>query len=145
MLESNSGALQPHRSVSRLLAFDSGAGIVAGLITLGLSPWISEWFGWTLGFTHYMGAVNVGYGCYSGILWRLLRSGKLTAGPVTFLVVANSAWAGHCFAQSYWLFDSASWLGLGQLILEGLFVGVLAYIEAMVLLVSNSGKFRAGS
>ena len=119
----------------KLLSIDSLGGLAVGIATVFLVPYISSWYGWSPGFTLYMGLVNIAYGCFSGVqALRLKRKKQISQSMIIILVIANSVWAGQCFTQAWWQFESSSFLGLGHLILEGLYVGVLAFLEARLIL-----------
>jgi len=114
-----------------ILAMDSLAALAAGVGTLLLSSYLTRWYAWPEGFALFIGAVNIAYGMYSGPLaLRLKRTGRMSRTAVILLIIANSIWAGQCFTQAWRLFETASILGLGHLIFEGLFVSGLAFLEA---------------
>jgi hypothetical protein len=118
-----------------LLSVDSLAALSVGLITLFITPFLVDLFGWTEAFTRFMAAVNIAYGSFSGVqAWLFFRSGRLFRPAVLLLVIANAAWIGHCFAQIWYLYDTASFFGLAQLMLEAIFVGGLAALEALYVL-----------
>ncbi|PKL30264.1 MAG: hypothetical protein CVV45_18415 [Spirochaetae bacterium HGW-Spirochaetae-10] len=118
-----------------LLSVDSMAALSVGLITLLITPFLADLYGWTEAFTRFMAAVNIAYGSFSGVqAWLFLRHGRLFRPAVLLLVIANAAWIGHCFAQIWYLYDTASFYGLGQLGLEAIFVGGLAALEALYVL-----------
>jgi len=119
----------------KILAFDSIGGLIAGTITLLAEPLLTAWYGWPEGLVLLFGCANIGYGCYSGVLSLLMRSGaRLPPWTVQLLIFANAAWVVHCFVRVELLFGSISLLGLAHLILEAIWVGVLAYVEARVVL-----------
>lgn len=120
----------------KILTLDSLAGLTVGILTLALSPFITELYGWPPGFALFLGSANLLYGLYSGSLTLRFRSqGSLSSLPVILLIVFNSAWAGHCLTQVWYLWDSAGFLGLGHLLLEAIFVGGLAMVEARFVLI----------
>jgi hypothetical protein len=49
---------------------------------------------------------------------------------VRVLVVANFVWSGVCVVLAALFAGPGSWLGVGYVLAEGLFVGVLAALEA---------------
>ena len=64
------------RSLKRaqiVLSVDSLGALVAGCTTILAAPILSAWYGWSGGFTLFVGLVNIGYGCYSGVLALHLR------------------------------------------------------------------------
>ena len=117
------------------LRFDSLGALIAGCCTLALEPLLTAWYAWPDGLVLFVGCANLAYGAYSGILALIFR--RLDALPrwtVIVLILANGAWAIHCVARAAWLHDTASYLGLGHLLLEGCWVGTLAYLEARIVL-----------
>lgn len=123
-----------------ILITDSAGGLVVGIVSLILSPYLHPLFGWTMNFLFFMACVNVLYGCYSGILaWKFHRKNQISPIPIAILILGNSAWGGQCFAQVYHQFHQATVLGLGALGFEGVFVIGLAYWETtQILTVSES-------
>ncbi len=118
-----------------LLSTDALAGLVVGIATLIATPYLADWYGWSKGFVLFMGGANVVYGCWSGMMTlRLRRTARLSRWMVFVLVYANGAWGVQCVVQMVRLRESATYLGLGHLFLEALFVGGLAIIEAKALL-----------
>ena len=110
-------------------------GVDTGCCTILAAPLLSAWYGWPEGFTRFVGAVNISYGCYSGLLaLRLHRKARLARWTVFILIAANTMWAAQCFTQVWWLGGDASYLGRAHLIFEGLFVGGLAYVETRIVL-----------
>lgn len=119
----------------QLLALDSIGGLIAGTLTLLAAPLLTTWYAWPEGLALVVGWANLGYGCYSGCLALFFRrEPRLHSWAITLLILANAGWALHCFTRAWLLQNSASYLGLGHLILEGLWVGGLAYLEARILL-----------
>lgn len=118
-----------------ILSIDSLGGLMAGFLTLILSPLLAQWYGWTIEFVWFVGASNIVYGCFSGSVVLYSRQKNSIPNRMTiFLILANSLWAGQCFTQVWWLQDQASFFGIAHLILEGFYVGILAYWEAKVIL-----------
>jgi hypothetical protein len=119
----------------KILAFDSIGALIAGTITLLAEPLLTAWYGWPEGLVVLFGCANIGYGCYSGVLSLTMRSGaRLPPWTVRLLIFANAAWVVHCFVRVELLIGSISLLGLAHLILEAMWVGGLAYVEARVVL-----------
>jgi hypothetical protein len=119
----------------KILSFDSIGGLIAGTITLLAEPLLTAWYGWPEGLVVLFGCANIGYGCYSGVLSLTMRSGaRLPPWTVRLLIIANGLWGLHCFARVGLLLGSASLLGIAILVLEGFWVGALAFVEARVVL-----------
>ena len=118
-----------------ILALDSIGGLLAGAVTVLAAPRLTDYYGWPEGQALCFGWVNLSYGCYSGTLALYLRrKARLSRWAVIALIAANGAWTLQCFTRAWLLWESASPLGIGQLLLEGLWVGALAYVEARFVL-----------
>lgn len=116
---------------------DSLAGLAVGLLTLLLTPVLSgPFFQWPVGYVYFIGGANLLYGCYSGaLLLGYRRTQRIWSAGVILLIIANSAWAGQCFAQIWWLSQGEPpLLLLVHIGLEALFVAVLAFQEARSVL-----------
>ena len=125
------------RAVS-ILSVDSLAGMAVGALTLALTPLLTgEYFAWPIGYVLWIGGANLLYGCYSGVLaLRARRTGSIWQAGVILLIIANSVWAGQCFAQIWWLLKSGEppLLMLLHMGLEGVFVAALSFVEAKLVL-----------
>lgn len=112
-----------------LLWVDSLAGAAVGvavLTALATGNWLPELYRLPRGLVMLTGWANLIYGAYS--LSLALRR-KRPMAMIIFLVMANSFWAMLCFRWVVLHFETGSFLGLGHLLLEGLFVGGLACLE----------------
>lgn len=119
-----------------ILAFDSFSGLTAGSITWMLAPLLQAVHKWTVEFAHFIAFANIAYGLFSGTLFLVFR--KKIQGPLLLaaaLVAGNSAWAIQCLIQAWRLRSEASYWGLGHLVFEGVYVGLLAYFEARIFLL----------
>jgi hypothetical protein len=114
------------RLLRHLLWIDSGAGLLAGVVMLALSGWLSELYALPRPLLVAMGVANLAYGTYSGTLARRARRPR---GLLVLLVAANATWAVLCMLAAVRLADTASAFGLAHLVGEGLFVGGLAALE----------------
>jgi hypothetical protein len=114
------------RLLRNLLWIDSGAALLAGLVVLALSGWLSELYALPRPLLVVMGVANLAYGTYSGSLARRARRPYRL---IVLLVAANATWAGLCVLAAVSLADTASAFGLAHLLGEGLFVGGLAALE----------------
>lgn len=109
-----------------LLWVDCTAGGVVGVLVLLLSGWLSELYALPLLGVLVMGAANLLYAAFSfSLAVRKVRPMPL----IVALVVGNGVWAVGCFVAAGVFAGTASPLGLGTLIAEGLFVGGLAAAE----------------
>lgn len=126
-----------------ILTLDSTGALVVGVFILLFSSLISNLTGWQESFTRMEGVVNLIYGSYSGILLLLFRRGNLHRIFVFILVTANSLWGLQCFTQVWRLKEEATYIGTATFILEGIYLLVLAYLEAKFVLpqcISNSPR-----
>ncbi|HYW30038.1 MAG TPA: hypothetical protein VE869_00930 [Gemmatimonas sp.] len=109
-----------------LLWVDSGAGLLAGVVVLALSSWLSELYALPRALLLGMAAANLAYGTFSGSLALRTRRPRPL---LVLLVLANAAWAALCGAAAWIVAGQASAFGLAHLIAEGVFVCVLAVME----------------
>jgi hypothetical protein len=114
------------RFPNSLLWIDSRAGLTVGATVLAFSGWWSRLYGLPHPLVLGMGIANVVYGSYSFVLER--RATRSSA-ALMLLIVANAAWSVVCFALAVTFAASASALGTGVLVFEGIFVGGLAALE----------------
>jgi hypothetical protein len=109
-----------------LLKIDSVGGLIAGVIMLALSGWLSGFHRLPQAGIVAMGIANLGYGTYSGLLHRRrVRPIPL----IVLLVLANAAWAVLCWSAAARYAGSASLFGMVHLIGEGGWVAALAVLE----------------
>jgi hypothetical protein len=136
------------KSPRKILAFDSLSGLTAGSLTWAFAPLLQTLHQWTPGFIYFIATANLVYGLYSGLLWlrckRLQwdRAERIPKWPLQLHIAANSLWALQCLFQVWRLRTEASYFGLGHLLFEGLYVGILAYIEAKVFLLRTQNLGR---
>ena len=112
-----------------LLWFDCVAGGVVGLVTLALSAPLARLLGLPHAVLVFTALANLAYGTYS---FSLARQPQPPRRAVQVLIVANAAWTVVCVALAASLAGPGRWLGVAYLLAEGLFVGVLAAVEATV-------------
>ena len=118
----------------RVLWVDGGAGLVVGVVVLALHRWLAGLYGFHPDLVLAIGAANVVYGSYSTTLAVRASSGRVPSRrAVDLLVAANLAWAVVCVALIGVTWRWASWVGLGVVAFEGVFVAVLATIERRVV------------
>ena len=111
---------------SNLLRFDGSAGAVVGILMFALLGWLTELYALPRDFLILMGTANLAYGAYSLTLSTFAKRPKVL---IHLLIVANGVWGLLCFRWAFVHWQTASFFGLAQLILEGLFVGGLACLE----------------
>ena len=104
---------------------DSGGGLAAGVLVLLFRRELSAIEALPEALLLFTGAANVGYGLYSGSLLR----GVPAAGALRALVVANAVWAGLCALLAAGTWGGASAWGTAHLASEGVYVGLLAWVE----------------
>lgn len=109
-----------------LLWIDCAAGAIAGTIVLALGRLISEVYGLPLALVLFIGTVNLIYACYSFALATAAHRRKFL---INLLVAANLAWALVCVALAVAFAGTATPIGVGLLLGEAVFVGVLAFFE----------------
>lgn len=110
----------------KLLWVDCTAGLLVGLVVVSLSARLADLYAMPRALVVGMGAANVCYGTFS--LSLAVRSHRPLS-LVVLLVAANATWAMLCAVGACILWGTASYFGLAQLVIEGLFVGGLARLE----------------
>ena len=116
-------------NLRRLLRFDCIAALVAGTATLILSGLLAPLLGLPRAVLVFTGLVNLAYGAFS---FSLARQAAPAPGRVKALVAANFAWVAVCAAMALHFAGPGRWLGAAYMFGEGVFVGLLAAIEARV-------------
>ncbi|MBP9113518.1 MAG: hypothetical protein KBF88_11970 [Polyangiaceae bacterium] len=120
---------------TNLLAFDSIGGLLVGPLVLAFREPLSGLERLPTKLLVATGVANVVYGLYSGQLaLRSKRGTGISRAELHLLVVANACWAVFCFVTAFSLRAQASWWGLAHLVGEGIYVGLLAWVERRVLL-----------
>jgi hypothetical protein len=112
--------------VKNLLWIDGGGAALVGVAVLTLSQPLSRWYALPSGLLRLMGVVNLAYGAYS---LSLASRSRRALWAIRLLVFANFAWAVLCLVVAVAFARSATWLGLGQLVVEAVYVGGLASLE----------------
>lgn len=110
-----------------LLWFDCTAGGVVGVAMLALSGVLSPLFGIPRAVLVTTAIVNLMYGAFS---FSLARRPEAPRRLVRVLIIANLAWMPVCVTLAAVHAGPGSWLGVAYLLAEGLFVAVLAAVEA---------------
>lgn len=113
----------------RILWFDSIAGVVAGALMLAAAGMLAPLFGLPKAMLMTTATFNVAYGTFS---FSLARRETVPRGLLKLLVVANFAWTVVCIGLAVRFAGPESTLGVAFILSEGLFVGVLAAVEARV-------------
>ena len=132
------------RIIRGLLWIDCIAGALAGVLVLLFSEWLSRLYSLPPKILYFMGLVNLLYATYSlSLAKRRTRPRAL----ITLLAMANGAWAFVCLGLATHFFETATFLGIGLLVGEAIFVGGLACLEwkwrDQLLSVSNLSIERA--
>ena len=110
----------------QILWIDGLAALVAGVVVLSLSGWLSEFYRLPRGVLVFTGIVNLIYASYS---LPLAAREKRPKTFITFLVAANLFWAMVCVALAIVYGKDAGLFGLLHLWGEAIFVGGLAGLE----------------
>jgi len=111
---------------TNILWIDGLGALVAGVVVLLISGWLSELYRMPKELLIFIGTINVIYGSYSTPLAiRSERPKKF----INFLVAANLTWTLVCFILGFKFIETASIFGLIHLFGEGLYVGSLACLE----------------
>ncbi len=126
--------LKKMKRIYLILTIDSIAALSAGSFVLLLTSALSVLYEWNESFTRFIGYINISYGFYSGTLILLLKYGYLRRAFIFILIAANTFWSLQCLAQVWRLAANASYFGIAHLLFEGIFVGVLAYLEGRFIL-----------
>ncbi|PJZ48944.1 hypothetical protein [Leptospira saintgironsiae] len=116
------------------LTLDSSGALIVGIFVLLFYSLLSNLTGWSESFTRIEGFANLIYGSYSGILLLQFRKGILNRVFVLILIIANSLWGLQCFTQAWRLQEEATYIGTAALLLEGIYLLALAYLEARFVL-----------
>ena len=109
-----------------LLWIDCLGGWIVGIATLACYGLLANLYGISESGVLYLGTANLVYGCSSFVLARL-RSRPLSW--IRGLAVANMVWGLQCWLLLVLVFPKLTWLGMGQLLLEGAYVFFLGWIE----------------
>lgn len=122
------------RRARTILGVDGGAGLLVGVVVLALHRWLAGLYGFHPDLVLAIGAANVLYGSFSTTLAVRASSGRPPSRrTVDVLVAANLAWAVVCVALIGATWRWATWIGLGVVAFEGVFVAALAVIERRVV------------
>jgi hypothetical protein len=97
---------------------------------LALGGLLASLLGLPLALVVFNGLVNLAYGGFS---FSLARQSSPPRRWVRALVAANLSWAGVCVLMALHFARPGSWLGASCILAEGVFVGVLATVEARTL------------
>ncbi|MBC8089847.1 MAG: hypothetical protein H7Z40_21515 [Phycisphaerae bacterium] len=109
-----------------MLWIDCTAAILAGVLVLAASSWLSSLYVLPRRLLIVTGAANIAYGIYSfSLARRTIRPRAL----ITTLVTANALWAVVCAVIAANVAAEASLFGTAHFVGEGLFVGALAAQE----------------
>jgi len=118
--------LQPMRIANNLLWIDCTAGALVGFVVLLFTAQLSQLQALPHDLLLFMGAANVLYASFS---FFLATRSKRPKPLIKLLVVANGFWSLVCVCLAVVFANTATFLGLGHLIAEAIFVGSLAAQE----------------
>lgn len=120
-------------NAQRLLTLDSAGGLIAGTLVIALHQPLSQWEDLPPALLLVTGAANILYGLYSGRLAYLARCDHpLHPTALRFLVAANAFWTLVCLILTALFWSRATVWGVVHLVGEGIYVGVLAWVESRV-------------
>ncbi len=109
-----------------ILWVDCVGAILTGVLLIVLSGWISPQYGLPHWFVVGHGCVHLAYGTYSlSLAIRRHRPMPL----IKLLVFANATWAMVCLIFAMILLGNATLFAAAHFLLEGIYVGGLAFIE----------------
>lgn len=113
-------------NVKKLLWIDGLGGLAVGLIMLVFKGILADFYALDEIILIYMGIINILYGSYSTSLAFREERPKMM---ILILVAANFSWLLICLFLAFYFIDSASIFGVLHFIVEGLYVGALAFFE----------------
>jgi hypothetical protein len=102
------------------------AGALVGVLVLSFSEWLSRLYSLPLEILYFMGLINLIYATYS---YSLAKRRARPKALITLLAAANGIWTFVCLGLAIHFFEAATFLGIGLLIGEAIFVGSLASLE----------------
>lgn len=109
-----------------ILWIDSFAAMLAGVLVLVLSSWLSDLYAISQHLLLFIGVVNLVYGFYSfSLAIRTKRDRRL----LKLFIAANATWALICIVLAIGHGGSMTLFGHIHLYAEALFVGTLAALE----------------
>lgn len=109
-----------------MLWIDGIGGLAVGILVLSVNPWLSELYRLPQAFIVFMGITNLAYGSYSTSL--VIRKSR-SKSHISILALANSAWGLLCFLFVTYFFENITLFGITTLVLEGIYVAGLGYLE----------------
>ena len=113
-------------SLQRLLWIDGIAALTSGCIVLLFTPALSDFFNLPQQLLKKLALISLGYAAYS----LYLAQRKVKPMPLLkLLVFANCAWAVVCLSVMLFHSNTATFFGVGYLIIEALLVATLAFLE----------------
>ena len=122
---------QPSPNNARnIIYLDGLAGGIVGLLELVLLDWLTQLYQLPKQLMIFICAANLIYGAYSLNLARNIRYGTWPRRRwFELLIFGNALWTVVCVALTTIYWSTASIFGLAHLLLEAMFVLLLAYWE----------------
>jgi hypothetical protein len=111
------------RIIRSLLWIDCIAGALVGLLVLLFGEWLSRLYLLPPAILYFMALANLLYATYS---FSLAKRRTRPRALIILLVGANGAWTFVCLGLATHFFETATFLGIGLLVGEAIFVGGLA-------------------
>lgn len=120
-----------HPRIVRILALDGVGGLVVGALLLVFLRPVAAFYGLSLGVAAFVAAANVAYGSYSSSLaYRAFHGKPPSRRAVDAIIVANATWTLVCGSLLVATWGQAGVFGQLHIGAEGLYVLVLAGVEA---------------
>ena len=110
----------------KLLWVDGLGALIVGSLLLLINGWLAKLCLLPQDLLIFMGVINIVFGFYST---SLAINSKRPKTRISILVAANFTWALVCFYLLLTFSKTASIYGGTYLLVEGLYVGGLAYLE----------------
>ncbi len=110
----------------KLLWIDGIGAVLGGALVLALLNWLTGIYLLPKSLLIAVGVTNLAYGAYS---LSLARRNSRPAALIALLCAGNVAWGLACWVLAATRYQEASYLGVGHLVLEGLYVGGLGCLE----------------
>lgn len=112
--------------IKNLLWVDCIGALLAGIIVLILSQYLAIVYNLPIFLVIFIGLINILYGSFS---FSLARKNQRSSYLIKLLSVGNLTWALFMVSVGTYSLNSSSIFGLIHIFGEGIYVGILGYIE----------------
>ena len=109
-----------------ILHLDGSAGLTVGVLLFLLQDWVGSLYNLPSSAVLFLATANVCYGVYA---LSLALSDNRKAASISLLAVANAAWMVVCIVVVLLYAQTANFIGLTFICLEGIFVSILGLYE----------------